>query len=294
MSTTEVVEGEATEMEVAQDAATNLFRTADPAEVLKRAQSTAEALMPVVRSQGLTANIGGREHLRVEAWQTLGAMLGVTSVCTWTHKLDNGWEARVEAQTLDGRVIGAAEAECLTAESTWKNRDDFAIRSMAQTRATSKALASVLRFVATLGGASGTPAEEMPRDAQGGSQGGSPPASEGQLKFLFVDGQYPSLFSKGGAQGTEVDALVRYKTRAPRSELTKRNASKLIEALKGEKDGPKVNPVEVIERWRGELQAGIEAKDPDALAAMELGSEVPVDTEGLDEAPADDVPWVDA
>jgi hypothetical protein len=128
----------------------NLFRTDDPAMVLKRAQETADALMPVVRDKGLIAKIQGRDHLQVEAWQTLGAMLGVTAVCEWTRRLEDGWEARVIAQTLDGRTIGAAEAECLRAESTWKNRDDYALRSMAQTRATSKALASVLRFVATL------------------------------------------------------------------------------------------------------------------------------------------------
>ena len=142
----EVIEAEATEIAVTGDALpSNLFRTDNPAEVLQRAQETADALMPMVRSKGLVANIQGRDHLRVEAWTTLGAMLGVTPVCQWTRKLDNGWEARVEARTLDGRVIGAAEAECLRAESTWKDRDDYALRSMAQTRATSKALASVLR-----------------------------------------------------------------------------------------------------------------------------------------------------
>lgn len=141
---------------------TNLFRTDDPAEVLAKAQATAEALMPVVRGKNLIAKIQGRDHLTVEAWQTLGAMLGVTPVCEWTRPLENGWEARVEARTLDGRVIGAAEAECLRSESSWASRDDYALRSMAQTRATSKALASVLRFVATLAGVEGTPAEEMP------------------------------------------------------------------------------------------------------------------------------------
>lgn len=144
----------------------NLFRTNDPAEVLKRAQDVANALMPVIRDKNLIAKIQGRDYLTVEAWQTLGAMLGITATCAWTHKLEDGWEARVEARTLDGRVVGAAEAECLRSESAWKSRDDYALRSMAQTRATSKALASVLRFVATLAGVEGTPAEEMPREAR--------------------------------------------------------------------------------------------------------------------------------
>lgn len=176
----EVIEEPGTELEAPTQPST-LFRTDNPAEVLTRAQATADALMPVVRSKNLISNIQGREHLRVEAWTTLGAMLGVTPVCTWTRKLEDGWEARVEARTLDGRVIGAAEAECLRGESTWAKRDDYALRSMAQTRATSKALASVLRFVATLAGVEGTPAEEMPTtDAERRSW----PVSDKQLDFI--------------------------------------------------------------------------------------------------------------
>lgn len=164
----EVVDEPGTELAPAAPVAqqpTNLFRTDDPAEVLKAAQATADALMPVVREKDLISKIGGRDHLRVEAWTTLGAMLGVTPYVIWTHPLENGWEARVEVRTLDGRAIGAAEAECLHSESTWAKRDSYALRSMAQTRATSKALASVLRFVATLAGVEGTPAEEMPAQA---------------------------------------------------------------------------------------------------------------------------------
>lgn len=159
-----------------------LFRTDDPAEVAKRATEAANALKSILQAQGLTTQISGREHVRVEGWQTLGAMLGVTPVCTWTRKIDKGWEARVEARTLDGRVIGAAEAMCTRDEGQWKQRDDYAIRSMAQTRATSKALASPLRFVVTLAGYDGTPAEEMPRE--GGGQSGPRLATDKQKGML--------------------------------------------------------------------------------------------------------------
>lgn len=157
-----------TEVVVAAATPATLFRTDDPVQVLQRATETANALKDVLRRQNMLQRIQGRDHVKVEGWTTLGAMLGVTPVCVWTRPVEKGWEARVEARTLDGRVIGAAEAECLRAESTWKNRDDYAIRSMAQTRATSKALGSVLRFVVTLAGYSGTPAEEMPH---GGGDG---------------------------------------------------------------------------------------------------------------------------
>jgi hypothetical protein len=149
----------------AAQAPATLFRTDDPVQVLERATEVADALKDVLRQQGMIERIrtkdGVREHVKVEGWNTLGAMLGVTPVTVWTRPIPKGWEARVEARTLDGRVIGAAEAECLTSERRWKSADDYALRSMAQTRATSRALGAPLRFVVTLAGYSGTPAEEM-------------------------------------------------------------------------------------------------------------------------------------
>lgn len=157
----EVVDDPGTDLEPVEDATATLFRTNDPVQVLAEATRTADALADVLKSRNLTTNIQGKDHVQVEGWQTLGSMLGVTPVCVWTRSLGNGWEARVEARTLDGRIVGSAEAMCTRDEKMWRNRDDYALRSMAQTRATSKALASPLRFVVTLAGYEGTPAEEM-------------------------------------------------------------------------------------------------------------------------------------
>jgi hypothetical protein len=148
--------------EIAPQQTGTLFRTDDPTEIVQRASGMASTLADVVRKQKLAVKIGGREHVRVEGWTLLGTMLGVFPVCEWTRKLDDGWEARVEARTMSGAVVGAAEAECLRSEKTWKSRDDYALRSMAQTRATSKALRQPLGFVMTLAGFDATPLEEMP------------------------------------------------------------------------------------------------------------------------------------
>src|SRR3990167_5245892 len=141
-----------------------LFGTDDPAEVVIRATKIADALADVIRKQGLASRIGDREYVRVEGWTFLGTMLGVFPVTAWTRRIEGaegGWEARVEAVTKDGVVIGAAEAECLRTERTWAKRDDYALRSMAATRATSKALRMPLGFVMTLAGFEATPADEM-------------------------------------------------------------------------------------------------------------------------------------
>lgn len=145
-----------------------LFGTTDPAKVVEAAAKAAKPLADVVHAQKLSVKIGPSEHVRVEGWTLLGSMLGVFPICVWSRRVegeDGGWEARVEARTRAGDLVGAAEAECLRSEKTWKNRDDYAIRSMAQTRATSKALRQPLGFVMTLAGFNATPAEEMPRDA---------------------------------------------------------------------------------------------------------------------------------
>lgn len=141
----------------------NLFRTDDPVEVVVQATRVADALKDLLVRQGLTQNIQGKAHVRVEGWQALGAMLGVTAICTATEPVDGGWKATVEARAADGRVIGRADAMCTKHEKRgpWKTADDYARLSMAQTRATSKALKGPLGFVVSLAGYQTTPAEEM-------------------------------------------------------------------------------------------------------------------------------------
>lgn len=171
------IEGEA--QEISTDVAVNdpapsltLFRTSDPVEVLERASRVADALKGVIVKQQLFKVINSKPHVFVEAWATCGAMLGLTSYVVWSRPIGekgehgHDWEARVEVHALDGRVISAAEAMCTRKESKWKTRDDYAVRSMAQTRATSKAFRGPLGFIVTLAGYSATPAEEMPESSQ--------------------------------------------------------------------------------------------------------------------------------
>jgi hypothetical protein len=155
-----------TDLEVyeAPQTPSTLFGTDDPSEVVARATAAARPLAKVVNDQNLYKMISGKKYVLVEGWTLLGSMLGVFPVTVWTKPLENGWEARVEARTKDGAVVGAAEAQCTRDESLWKNCDDYALRSMAQTRATAKALRQPLGFVMTLAGMAATPAEEMPRE----------------------------------------------------------------------------------------------------------------------------------
>lgn len=223
----QLVDGHGTALEPTAPAPVTLFRTENPAEVVARATETADALAKVVKSKKLTTDIKGKDHVRVEGWTLLGTMLGVFPVCVWTRKLENGWEARVEARTLAGQIVGAAEAECLRAESLWSSRDDYALRSMAQTRATSKALRQPLGFVMTLAGFEATPAEEMP--SQGGGDSRKP--TQTQIKKVHALIDKLDKADVGLDKGTITATYTEWYGTSHLSELSRGQISDLIERL---------------------------------------------------------------
>ncbi len=176
-----------TDLEVRPTTTATLFDTTDPDEALARATGIATALQKVLTQAKLTINIGrnARPYVLAEGWTCLGSLVGVFPRTVWTRQLENGWEARVDAVTRDGAVVGSAESQCTRAERTWAARDDFALRSMAQTRAMSKALRMPLGFIVVLAGFEATPADEMPvpdtTTEPAGADGGPP----GQMVVTF-------------------------------------------------------------------------------------------------------------
>jgi len=153
---------------------------------VQHATALAQALAPIIDSRQLYVwievktrrGVEKRRHVLYEGWTTLGALAGVFPVTVWSRPTANGWEARVEARTLDGQVIGAAEAEVTRDELHWRDRRDFELRSMAQTRAGSKALRMPLGFILVLAGYEATPAEEMLAATAEAAEDGEAPAEE--------------------------------------------------------------------------------------------------------------------
>jgi hypothetical protein len=68
----------------------------------------------------------------------------------------------MKAVTRNGEIVGRGTAYCMRDESKWASRPIHGLASMAQTRATSKALKGPLGFIVQLAGYATTPAEEMP------------------------------------------------------------------------------------------------------------------------------------
>jgi len=157
-------------------------------DTVDRATILAKTLAKVVKNKpDLVANIQGKQYPKVECWTTLGAMIGVFAHTVWTKKEGSFSDgnlictARVEARTLNGQTCGAAEAACsqiekLSGKTRW--HDEYALVSMAQTRAVSKALRMPLGWVVHLAGMESTPSEEMEAVAANGHKEVAPSRSK--------------------------------------------------------------------------------------------------------------------
>jgi hypothetical protein len=146
----------------------------EDAEVLmEKIVPIANQLATIIKEQKLTVPIRNKDYVLVEGWTTLGALLKVFPIVEYVKKLDRedmiAYEACVVAKTFSGTTVGRGIAICSDNEqlkrrdgSKYKRwEDEYAVMSMAQTRATSKALRLPLGWVMTLAGFSATPAEEV-------------------------------------------------------------------------------------------------------------------------------------
>src|SRR6266540_3447846 len=150
------------------NAAITLFGGATPHAIVARATAIADVIAPLVRERNLVKRIGQSEHVYLEGWTLAGTMLGVFPITVSSGPIfdldgqEIGYQATVEARTMSGALVGRADAECTRDESEkWDKAPSFQRRSMAITRASSKALRMPLGFVMKLAGYDATPAEEI-------------------------------------------------------------------------------------------------------------------------------------
>lgn len=159
-----------------------------PDTVLAEASLVAKAVDRLVKSRpDLVQVIGGRKHPRFELLQIVGSMFRVTARIRETRPLHDpdGWEAIAEAYHVpSGTVVAVGDGMCTRDEPSWDIRPKYQWingkrekigeepvtshqrRSMAQTRACSKALRLAIGWVLGLAGYEATPAEELPEGGQ--------------------------------------------------------------------------------------------------------------------------------
>ncbi len=125
-------------------------------------------LKAVIVEQGLYTNIKGKNYVHVEAWQFAGAAMGVIAIVKSTERIpttiakEYNYRAEVELRRLENdQLVGSGIAFCSNAEYSKKSFDEYAVASMAQTRATSKAYRIAFGWLMKMAGYEATPHEEM-------------------------------------------------------------------------------------------------------------------------------------
>ena len=127
-------------------------------------------LMEYVEKNHLVANIAGKKYLQVEAWQFTGSQLNLTAIVTEIQDVTTEvsgkpvpkYKATVEIiHNPTGQLVSRGFALCSKAESKKSSFDEYAVASMAQTRAIGKAYRNILAWLPKLAGYEGTPAEEI-------------------------------------------------------------------------------------------------------------------------------------
>ena len=123
-------------------------------------------LSQLIKEKGLSSNIQGKQFVNVEGWQFAGASLGLMPIITSTQDLSNEtsikYMATCEVRNITtGTVVATGIALCSNAEKTKRFFDEYAILSMAQTRAIGKAYRNLLAWLMKAAGFEATPAEEM-------------------------------------------------------------------------------------------------------------------------------------
>jgi hypothetical protein len=126
----------------------------------------ANVLKTHIVSHKLFTTIAGKNYVHVEGWQFAGGMLGLFPRIISVENLSSGneikWRAEVEIVNIEtDKVISRGFAVCSNKEAKKKSFDEYAVLSMAQTRAIGKTYRNIIGWVMKLAGYEGTPSEEM-------------------------------------------------------------------------------------------------------------------------------------
>ena len=126
----------------------------------------AKDLAKFIKDNKLSTQVQGKEFVNVEGWQYAGSRLGIVPIVEHVINVSTDQELKYQAKVTlydlrHGTTVGAGFAICSNKESGKKFYQEFAIASMAQTRAVGKAYRNILAWIIRAAGYEPTPAEEM-------------------------------------------------------------------------------------------------------------------------------------
>lgn len=138
---------------------------------MNRAKKVSTELINFVKANGLSTNIAGKDYLYAEAWQFVGeTQMGLTQVVASCDRVPTDdpkevkYKAVVEIFNQQGTIISRGFAFCSDQEKKKKGFEEYAVASMAQTRAIGKAYRNILAWIVRMAGYEATPAEEIDSD----------------------------------------------------------------------------------------------------------------------------------
>lgn len=140
------------------------YSLTNPSQMMKLAKIVKDYIV----KNKLYVEIAGKNYVLVEGWQFAGGMLGLFPRVKEVEEMAKGkWKAQVEIIDIRiNEVISTGFALCSKEESKKKTFDEYAILSMAQTRAIGKAYRNLIGWIMKLAGYEGTPAEEMKKQPE--------------------------------------------------------------------------------------------------------------------------------
>lgn len=144
-------------------------------------------------NQRLYTEISGKNYAHVEGWQFAGGLVGLFPKVVRVENIspevggEKKWLAEVEIiDRKSGDTVSRGFGICSNREMKRSNSDEYAILSMAQTRAIGKAYRNILGWVMKLAGYEATPQEEMVK------VGAAMPAGSGKTE---KQGTYEKILS---------------------------------------------------------------------------------------------------
>ncbi|TPE39469.1 hypothetical protein [Pontibacter mangrovi] len=176
-------------------------------------------LAKFIKENRLYQNIQGKEYVNVEGWQYAGSRLGILPVVEHVVNISTDDEIKYQAKVnlLDLRsqqVVGAGFAICSNKEQGKKYYQEFAIASMAQTRAIGKAYRNILAWVIRAAGYEPTPSEEMD---YGGNEAAAKPAVPTEKKATMKSSTATAAAEVNKPE--EQSASVRYASAKQKEEI---------------------------------------------------------------------------
>jgi hypothetical protein len=123
-------------------------------------------LAKFIKENKLFHQIQGKEFVNVEGWQYAGSRLGILPIVEELTNISDETEIKYQAKVKllnlrTEQMVGSGYAICSNKEQGKKFYQEFAIASMAQTRAIGKAYRNILAWIIRAAGYEPTPAEEM-------------------------------------------------------------------------------------------------------------------------------------